>query len=70
MSDIGTTKRNPHEMKRLPCGCESIWQDQSFGLGIRTHNAMVTYTDKKKKSKGNITGYRCVVCKKENGVVL
>lgn len=41
------------ESKVLPCHCKSAYQDDTYGIGRRVHNA----------TKG---AYRCTVCQKIN----
>lgn len=42
--------------KVLKCGCKHAYQDKRYGPGKRLHNALA-----------GGKGYRCTVCKKEQG---
>jgi hypothetical protein len=44
--------------KRLPCNCNSSFQDATYGVGIRTHNRC------KQADGERVSMWRCTVCGK------
>lgn len=39
------------------CTCQSTWQDERYGRGMRVHNMA--------EKEGKHTGWRCTVCSRE-----
>jgi len=47
---------------KIPCTCESAYQDAKYGKGIRVHNSTMREGTLKKELAAKITSARCTVC--------